>query len=326
MTPASSQWRGRTVLVTGGLGFIGSALVRALGAAGATVRVLDALLPQSGGSPRHVAGHVAPERLVLDDVRSRDAVDTAVRGADTIYHVAGVAGDSALAPDWFTEIDTACLGMLHVLEAVRLRAPAARVVLISDLSVYGCPAARTPVHEESPLAPQTLHGVHKVAGEHYCGVYHRQHGVDTLVARLGWCVGPRQRLTGSASGTIANMLDAAVHDEDIVVPGDGQTLIDVLDVDDAAEALMALGLPGTGGESRIVNVSRGVSVTLRELAELLIAVAGHGRLRFAPAPEVCGVVADAGRLLALAPDWQPRPLRDTLERTLAWHAGRTDAA
>ncbi len=326
MTMTAMEWTGRTALVTGGLGFVGSALVRALVGAGATVRVLDALLPQGGGSPRHVSGLVAAEHLILDDVRSRDAVDTAVRGVDAVFHLAGAPGLSALAPDWFTEIDTSCLGMLHLLEAVRLRAPDARVVFASDLSVYGCQGNGMPVMEDVPLQPQTLHGVHKATGEQYCGVFHRQYGVATVVARLAWCIGPRQRLTGSANGTVANVLDAVVHDEDVVLPGGGLGPLDVLDVDDAAAALLVLGSPRTNAAGLTVNVSQGMGVTLSEVAGLAVEVAGQGRLRHAPGLPTSGMVADAARLRALAPNWSPRPLRTTLERTLAWYFGDTNAA
>jgi UDP-glucose 4-epimerase len=326
MTAMASEWEGRTALVTGGLGFVGSALVRALAAAGATVRVLDALLPQGGGSPRHVSGFVTNERLILDDVRSRDAVDTAVRGVDAVFHLAGAPGFSALAPDWFTEIDTACLGTLHLLEAVRLRAPEARVVFASDLSVYGQHVGSEPIREDAPLRPLTLHGVHKATGEQYCGVYHRQHNVEAVVARLATCIGPRQRLTGSANGTVANVLDAVVHDEDVVLPGGGSCQVDVLDVDDASAALLILGAKNTEAAGLAVNVSLGASVSLREIAELSVQVAGRGRVRVAPGALTGGLTADSARLRALAPQWAPRPLRETIERTLAWYFGATDAA
>ena len=169
MTPVASEWSDATVVVTGGLGFVGSAVVRALVNAGATVRVLDALLPQGGGSPRNLQGLAGRVEVIIDDTRSRDAVDRAVRGCDVVFHLAGHAGISALAPDWYSEIDSACLGTLNVLEAVRVHAPRARMIFGSALQVYGLPE-QLPVAEDAPTEPVTLFGVHKLAGEKYCSV------------------------------------------------------------------------------------------------------------------------------------------------------------
>src|SRR6185295_4279360 len=114
-------------LVTGGLGFLGSALVRHLAGTGACVRVLDSLLPQSGGNPRNVAGANGKVDVQVEDVRNRDAVNRVVAGVDLVYHLAGPSGPDDSGTALYDELDIACLGTWHVLEAVRLHAPKTRV-------------------------------------------------------------------------------------------------------------------------------------------------------------------------------------------------------
>lgn len=327
MSAAHPEWIGQRALVTGGLGFVGNAVVRHLTATGATVRVLDALLPQGGGSPRNLRGVSDGVDVIIDDTRSRDAVDRAVRDCDVVFHLAGHAGFSALAPDWYSEIDSACLGTLNVLEAVRVHAPRARVIFGSALGVYGQDLAQ-PVREDAPTEPLTLFGVHKLAGEKYCSVYHSQHAVRTVSARIAALFGPRQRLTGAANGTIANALDAAIHGETILLPDDGAAMLDILHVDDAALALLAIARAPIAIDGGVINVGRGEGTTLRSLAEQLVQATGGGTIRDLPAAGIAGasVVTDVTRLRQLVPAWSPAPLDRALERTVRWYRGEDDAA
>jgi UDP-glucose 4-epimerase len=323
---ASAGLDGTRVLITGGLGFLGSAVARQLSRDGAHVRILDALLPQGGGSPRNLRGVATGMEVIIDDTRSRDAVDRAVRDCDIVFHFAGHAGVSALTPDWYSEIDSACLGTLNLLEAVRIHAPAARVVFASSLRVYGR-GAREGVAEDAPTNPQSLFGVHKLTGEKYCSVYHSEHGVRAVVARLAWLFGPRQRLTGAANGTIANALDSALHGEDIFLPDGGASLIDVLHVSDAAAALIAVAQTASSVEGQVINVGAGSSVALRTYAEAIVSILGSGALRAQPHTDVdTGAVADIARLRALAPTWNPMDLKQALAETIRWYQGADDAA
>lgn len=321
------RWEGKRALVTGGLGFVGNAVVRRLVSEGASVRVLDALLPQAGGSPRNLRGLATNVDVIVDDTRSRDAVDRAVRHCDVVFHLAGHAGFSALAPDWYSEIDSACLGTLNVLEAIRVHAPHARLVFGSALAVYGRPAEQ-PVREDAPTDPLTIFGVHKLAGEKYCSVYHSQHGVRTVAARIAWLFGPRQRLTGAANGTIANALDAAIHEEAILLPADGAPKLDVLHVDDAVTALLALALAPECVDGLTVNVGRGTGHTLREIAEHLIGAVGRGVIRDLPAAGSAGasIVTDVARLRTILPKWAPMLIGPALDDTVRWYRGEDDAA
>jgi UDP-glucose 4-epimerase len=320
----SESLAGRTVLVTGGLGFIGSALVRALAAAGARVRVLDSLLPQGGGTPRHLDGTRGDITVTIEDTRSRDVVNQVVAGCDLAFHLAGHDGISALAQDWLSEIDIACIGTLHVLDAVRVYAPRAHVVFASASAVYGQTLA-APVAEDAPTNPASLFGVHKLAGEKYCGVYRAAYGVRSTVARLGTVFGPGQRLRGAATDSLASMLDAALHDEPVLVRHGGGALMDVLHVDDVVVALLALGARPDDDIS-VINVGRGQGVTTLALAEAVIAAAGEGRVELVGiASARGGVVMDIDLLRTHGFASKPRALDEALLATVAWYRGASRA-
>ncbi len=327
MTVTPNRFDGRVALVTGGLGFIGSAVTRALVAAGARVRVLDSLLPQGGGSPRNLHGTNGAVEVTIEDTRSRDVVNRIVEGCDMVFHLAGHDGMSALAQDWYSEIDIACLGTLNVLEAVRVHAPAARVVFASSVAVYGR-AAMLHVAEDSPTEPASLFGVHKLAGEKYCGLYRREHGLNTTVARLVSVFGPGQRLQSAASNTLAYAIDAVLHDEPVRLPFGGHQLLDVLFIDDAVTALLALAC--AEDVPSVLNIGRGVGVTLRQIAETLVSIAGTGSVASwtdtAESAGDAGLVADVARLRGLSVSLPVRPLDDALAATLAWYRGTAHAA
>lgn len=317
--------RGRTVLVTGGLGFLGSALVRALAREGATVRVLDSLLPYAGGSPRHLDGVGGDVTVTIEDTRSRDIVNQLVTGCDLIYHCAGHDGISALAMDWYSEIDISCIGTLHVLDAVRVNAPRAHVVFTSSSAVYGT-AHETPVSEYAPTEPTSIFGVHKLTGEKYCGVYRAGYGLHTTVARLATIFGPAQRLRGAGTDSVAHLIDTAIHNESLRLREQGNTNVDALHVDDAVTTLVALGLRPPDSFP-VVNVGSGLALTMGMLAEAIVRAAGQGRvertdLRAAPG---AGLVMNVNRLQSLGIAAPTQSLDDALRTTLAWYRGPTRA-
>lgn len=322
----SSPLIGKTALVTGGLGFLGSALARALVAEGAHVRILDSLLPQGGGNPRRLNGLGAAVDVVVEDTRSRDIVNHVVAGCDLVFHCAGSDGVSAPTQDWYSEVDIACVGTLHVLDAARVYAPQAHVVFASASSVYG-PAHTMPVSEDAPTTPRSLFAVHKLSGEHYCSVYRAVHGVRTTSVRLAALFGPGQRLRGASIGTVAHLIDAARRDEPLRIGEGARHAIDALFVEDAARALVELGSRGVD-EFSVVNVGSGEGVPAGDFAAAIVRCAGLGRIETLEDADSTswGPVLDTARFRALVPTLRFRSLDEALSKTLAWYQGDSSAA
>lgn len=319
----NAEYRERRVLVTGGLGFLGSGLVAALVERGAVVRVLDSLLPQFGGSPRNMRGFADRVEVAVEDTRNRDAVNRAVEGIEAVFHLAGPPGPGASAGDFPSDLDVTCLGTWHLLEAVRLYAPDARLVFASSHHVYA-PEAGPPVREDAPTEPETLFGTHKLAGEKYVGAYRRAYGLDAAIARLTTLYGPRQRLLHSGYGSLASVLDSALHGEDIRLYDGGRQLRDYLHADDAVHALLALGrAPASAGLT--FNVGSGVGVPVRVMVEAVIAAVGRGRVRevaLRGTVETAGLhdfVADVSRLRALGVPAPAEGFEERMRATVDWY-------
>jgi len=277
--PPFLGWNGRTCLVTGGLGFVGSNLVHALLEAGATVRVLDALVPEHGGRIDNVDG-LDLEVLVasIDDSRVVDLVD----GIDVVFNLAGQVSHTASMRDPQQDLYLNATSHGAFLEMLRAVNPAARVVYASTRQVYG--RATMPTVDESHAAnPVDVNGVAKLAGEQLHLVYARAYGMPISALRLTNVYGPRQRLTSDDLGFLPVFIRRALEGEEILIYGDGQQRRDCLYIADVVAAFEAATKPAAIGH--VFNVGHPNTHTLAEIAELVIAAAGsRSSVRLVPWP------------------------------------------
>src|SRR5262245_2498657 len=190
LTQFSKTYRGRNVLITGGLGFIGSNLARALVDLGARVTIVDSLIPEYGGNRRNLAGIERKLKVVIADVRDRGSLPRIMRGQDYLFNLAGQTShmDSMTDPD--TDLEINCRAQLSILEACRLHNPDIRIVFASTRQIYGRPDY-LPVDEKHPLRPVDVNGINKLAGEEYHLLYSEVHGIRSTVLRLTNTIGPR---------------------------------------------------------------------------------------------------------------------------------------
>src|SRR5205807_3066822 len=175
MYVSQSWYAGRRVLITGGLGFIGSNLARRLVDLGARVLLVDSMIPEYGGNLFNVAGFRDRVEVNIADVRDPHGMRYLVQDQDYIFNLAGQTSHMDSMTDPYTDLDINCTAQLSILEACRKYNPRARIVFASTRQIYGKPDY-LPVDEEHPLRPVDVNGINKMAGECYHVLYHRVYG------------------------------------------------------------------------------------------------------------------------------------------------------
>ncbi len=316
-------YAGRRVLVTGGLGFIGSNLSRELVTLGARVTIVDSLIPDYGGNRFNIDGIEEHVRLDLSDVRDGDAVRGLVRGQDVIFNLAGQVSHIDSMRDPHTDLEINCGAQLSLLEACRAHNPGVKVVFAGTRQVYGRPSS-LPVTEDHLVKPTDVNGINKAAGEYYHLVYNNVFGLRACSLRLTNVFGPRQLLKHNRQGFIGWFIRLALEDREIQIYGDGSQVRDLVYVDDAADAFLRAGASDEANGC-VFNVGGLEPITHRALVERLIAVAGSGRYRFVEWPaekraiDIGSFYADSS-LIARTLGWRPvTPLREGLQRTVAFY-------
>ena len=313
---------GRSVLITGGLGFIGSNLARELVGLGARVTVVDSLIPEYGGNPRNLAGLARKVTVHRTDVRDHAKLARLVRGQDFLFNLAGQTSHMDSMTDPETDLEINCRAQLALLEACRKNNPGVRIVFASTRQIYGAPDY-LPVDEKHPVRPVDVNGINKAAGEAFHLLYARVHGIRATALRLTNTIGPRMRVKDARQTFVGVWVRRLIEGEPIEVWG-GEQRRDFTYVDDAVEAfLLAAARDEAVGE--VFNLGGPPPVTLRRLAELMIAANGGGALAVRAFPaerkkiDIGDYYADdrkIGRVLG----WKPRTdLRTALTKTLAYY-------
>ena len=316
-------YRGRRVMITGGLGFIGSSLARQLVLAGADVLVVDSLFREYGGNLFNIAGLEDRLRVNIADIRNESAMEALVRDQEIIFNLAGQVSHIDSMRDPYTDLEINCRAQLSMLEACRRHNPQVRVIFAGTRQVYGRPD-RLPVDESHLVRPVDINGINKAAGEYYHLVYSRVFGIRASSLRLTNVYGPRQLIKHNRQGFIAWFIRLAIEGREIPVFGDGLQLRDFVYVDDAADAFMRAGA-SEDCDGEVFNVGGDQPISHRDLVELLVDVAGSGTVRFVEWPpekkriDIGSFYSDSTRFRH-ATGWAPQvPLREGLVRTVAFY-------
>ncbi len=307
-------------LVTGGAGFIGSNLVRALVAAGGSVRVLDDF---STGSKENLGGLDEVE-LLVGDVRDSEAVREAVQGAEVVHHLAALPSVARSVLDPVASHRVNAEGTLNVLVAAR-DAGVRRVVYASSSSVYG-DTPTLPKHEGMPVSPMSPYAASKLAGEAYCRAFARSYDLETVSLRFFNVFGPRQDPGSEYSAVIPRFIGRMLAGEPPEVFGDGAQSRDFTYVDNVVEACVLASGAGPEASGEAINVGCGERVSLVQLARTLGELLGTDLPPIFAAPRPGDVrhsqaaISKARELLGYRPSVG---LREGLERTVAWMTGTT---
>jgi UDP-glucose 4-epimerase len=317
------SYDGKHVLITGGLGFIGSNLARVLVDAGARVVLVDSLVPEYGGNRENLAGIEQRVTINVSDVRDPHSFRSLVQGQDIVFNLAGQTSHLDSMTDPYTDLEINATAQLSILEAVRHHNPAAKVVFASTRQIYGRPEY-LPVDERHPVVPVDVNGINKAAGEAYHLLYGKVHGLRVVALRLTNTYGPRMRVRDARQTFLGVWIKAVLTGEEFEIWGDGTQRRDLLYVDDAVRAFLLAGA-ADDANGEVFNVGVPVSVTLAELAETLVRSAGSGSYRIVPFPperkaiDIGDYYASDEKIRAVL-GWHAQvPLEDGLRRTLDYY-------
>jgi UDP-glucose 4-epimerase len=311
---------GKHVLITGGLGFIGSTLGRRLADLGAHVILVDSLIPEYGGNLFNIAGYEDRLRVNIADVRDEFSMDYLVRGQDILFNLAGQNSHLDSMSDPYTDLEINVRSQVSILEACRKHNPSIAIVYASTRQIYGKPDY-LPVDEKHPLRPTDVNGINKMAGEWYHLLYHTVYGLRVTSLRLTNTYGPRMRVKDARQTFLGVWLRRAIEGEPIDVWGDGKQLRDFNFVDDVVEAMLMCAADSRAS-GKTYNLGSPESISLAELARLLVELNAGGDYRIIPFPadrkriDIGDYVADY-TLIRSELGWQPRiDLREGLAHSL----------
>jgi UDP-glucose 4-epimerase len=315
------NFSGKRILITGGLGFIGSSLARRLADAGARLLLVDSLIPDYGGNLFNIDGYADRVTVNIADVRDEYSMDYLVQGQDILFNLAGQTSHLDSMRDPYTDLEINVRSQLSILEACRKKNPGIKIVYASTRQFYGKPDY-LPVDERHLLHPTDMNGVNKMAGEWYHIVYNNVYGIRATSLRLTNTYGPRMRVKDARQTFLGIWLKQVLSGEPILVYGDGQQLRDFNYVDDVIDALLMAALDERA-DGQVYNLgSAELPISLDDLAQLVIELNAAGEYRRIPFPpdrkaiDIGDYYADFSKIRREL-GWTPRiPLAEGLRRSL----------
>ncbi len=316
-----SEFDGARILITGGLGFIGSTLARRLVDCGAEVTIVDSLIPDYGGNLYNVEGIRDRVQVNVSDVRDTHSLRHLVSNKHFLFNLAGQTSHLDSMTNPMPDLEINCQAQLSILETCRASNPKIKIVFASTRQIYGRPN-HLPVPETHPLNPVDVNGINKMAGERYHLLYNDVYGIQATALRLTNTIGPRMRVKDARQTFVGVWVRQLLEGNPISVWG-GKQLRDFTDVEDAVDAfLMAAASSATNGQ--VYNLGGSEVIDLDSLARLMVEVHGSGNYEtkeFPPERRVIDVgdyYADFSKIREQL-GWVPkRSLRETIETTLAY--------
>jgi UDP-glucose 4-epimerase len=316
-------YHGARVLITGGLGLIGSNLARALVAHGAKVTLVDSLISQYGGNLFNVDDIRDDVTINISDVRDPYAMAHVLKGQDYLFNLAGQTSHMDSMTDPKTDLDINAGAQLSILEACRANNPGIKIVFASTRQIYGKPDY-LPVDEKHPIRPVDVNGINKLAGEWYHLLYNQVYGIRACALRLTNTYGPGMRVKDARQTFLGIWIRLLIEGKPIKVFGDGLQLRDFNYVDDCVQALMRAGLSDQSN-GKIYNLGSTEVINLKDLAHMMLELGVSGQYELIPFPQDRKAIdiGDYYSDFSLAQSelgWEPQVgLREGLARTLSYY-------
>lgn len=311
------------ILITGGLGFIGSNLAIRLVELGANVTLVDSLIPEYGGNLWNIEQIKGRVRVNISDVRDEHSMKYIIQGQDYLFNLAGQTSHVDSMNNPFPDLEINARAQLSILEACRKHNPGIKIVFASTRQMYGAPQY-LPVDERHPLHPVDVNGINKMAGEWYHLVYNNVYGIRSSVLRLTNTYGPRMRVKDARQTFLGIWIRNIIEGKPVLVFGDGKQVRDFNFVGDVVDAMLACAL-SEDANGEIFNLGADDPINLKDTAELLLKVHGAGEYRIVPFPadrkaiDIGDYYADYRKIRSKL-GWRPEvPLSAGLQRTLDFY-------
>jgi UDP-glucose 4-epimerase len=323
----ANSFDNRKVLITGGLGFIGSNLAHRLVELGAHVTLVDSLIPEYGGNLFNIAGIEPRVKVNISDVRDEHSMRYLVQGQDFLLNLAGQTSHLDSMQDPYADLEINCRSQLSILEVCRKYNPLIKIVFASTRQIYGKPEY-LPVDEAHLLRPVDVNGINKMAGEWYHILYNNVYGIRACALRLTNTIGPRMRVKDARQTFVGVWIRLLIEGKAFEVWG-GDQLRDFTYVDDAVDAFLAAAA-SEESNGQIFNLGGDCVIGLQDFAQMLIRVNGGGDYVVHAYPaerkriDIGDYYADFSRIRS-ALGWEPRvPLAEGLARTLEYYRRHHD--
>ncbi|MBN8586566.1 MAG: GDP-mannose 4,6-dehydratase [Ignavibacteria bacterium] len=270
------NFRSKKVLVTGGLGFVGSSLSIRLAEAGAEVLIVDNMLPRQGGNLFNIEPVKDKVKVNISDIRNPTSMNHLVKGMDYIFHIAGQVNHVDSVKDPLNDLSINVEGTLVLMEALRMNNPLARVIFTGTRGEYGS-SLTLPVAENHAINPIGIYAITNFAAERIVLTYHNLHHIKSVCLRITNTFGPRHQMAHDEYGVFNWFIRKAMDNEVIPIFGDGRILRDYLYIDDLTKSMLAVaGSENVYGE--VYNIGSGVPLSFLDLAKKIISIAGTGKV------------------------------------------------
>ena len=268
------EFKNLNVLITGGLGFIGSNLAENLVKYGSYVTCVDSLIPEYGGNTYNVSEIKSKIDINIADIRDQFSMNHIVKDKDIIFNLAGQTSHLDSMEDPLTDLDINCRSQITILEACKNYNPNVKIVFASTRQIYGKPIY-LPVDENHPIQPIDVNGINKFAGESYHILYHNVYGINSTVLRLTNTFGQKMRIKDSKQTFLGIWLRNVLENKPICIYGDGSQLRDLNYIDDVVNALLMVAIYSKSN-GKVYNLGSKEIISLNDLAEKLTQANGSG--------------------------------------------------
>ena len=274
-----NYFKNKKILITGGMGFIGSTLAHRLVKIDADIYLIDSLIPEYGGNNFNIDGIEDKVKVNIADVRDKHSMDYLVKGKDIIFNLAGTLSHIDSMNDPFTDLEINCRSQLSILESCRKNNRDVKIIFAGTRGQYG-KADHLPVDEKHLMHPTDVNGINNIAGESYHILYNNIYGIRAVSLRLTNTYGPRHQMRHHKQGIINWFIRQLIEGQTIKLYGDGKQIRDINYVDDVVEALL-LAACNEKANGEAFNLG-GIPKNLIDLVETMIDVYGKGNYELIP--------------------------------------------